>query len=98
MTVDLSHIHVDTDEERLQWIDLLYSGVNYHKAMAIEAEKFNEIKTLDTTHNPDVMYHTAMANAIRDCITMIEMLKIEESDEDRAKAVIDEQRKIGRPE
>jgi hypothetical protein len=28
------------------------------------------------------MYHTAMANAIRDCITMIEMLKIEEGEED----------------
>ena len=82
MTVDLSHIHVDTDEERLQWIDLLYSGGNYHKAMAIEVEQSNEIKTLETTHNPDVMYHTAMANAIRDCITMIEMLRIEgEEDE-----------------
>tara|TARA_R100001594_G_scaffold138536_1_gene182230 strand:+ start:427 stop:696 length:270 start_codon:yes stop_codon:yes gene_type:complete len=82
MTVDLSHIHVDSDEERLQWIDLLYSGVNYHKAMAIEVEMANEIKSLETTHNPDVMYHTAMANAIRDCITMIEMLKIEgEEDE-----------------
>ena len=78
MTVDLSHIHVDTDEERLQWIDLLYSGVNYHKAMAIEVEQSNEIKTLETTHNPDVMYHTAMANAIRDCISLIEMLVIEE--------------------
>ena len=78
MTVDLSHIHVDTDEERLQWIDLLYSGVNYHKAMAIEVEQSNEIKTLETTHNPDVMYHTAMANSIRDCISLIEMIVIED--------------------
>jgi len=82
MTVDLSFLTVNTDEERIQWIDLLYSGVNYHKAMAIEVEKSNEIKTLDTTHNPDVMYHTAMANAIRDCITMVEMLKIEEGEEE----------------
>ena len=88
MTVDLSHIHVDTDEERLQWIDLLYSGVNYHKAMAIEVEQSNEIKTLETTHNPDVMYHTAMANAIRVCITMIEMLRIEgEEDESSTDSV-----------
>ena len=82
MTVDLTQIHANTEDERIQWIDLLYSGINYHKAMAIEVEKSNEIKTLDTTHNPDVMYHTAMANAIRDCITMVEMLKIEEGEEE----------------
>lgn len=78
MTVDLSQIHANTEDERIQWIDLLYSGINYHKAMAIEVEKSNEILTLETTHNPDVMYHTAMANAIRDCISLIEMIVIEE--------------------
>ena len=78
MTVDLTQIHANTEEERIQWIDLLYSGIYYHKAMAIEVEQSNEILTLETTHSPDVMYHKAMANAIRDCISLIEMLVIDE--------------------
>ena len=56
----------------------MYLVLHEYVLPCIEVEKSNEILTLETTHNPDVMYHTAMANAIRDCISLIEMLVIEE--------------------
>jgi galactitol-specific phosphotransferase system IIB component len=79
MTVDLSQLHVDTDAQKTQWIDLLYIGINFHKAMALEMK--SDILVSDESMNADEMFHTALANAIRDCITLVEMMEIEEEED-----------------
>ena len=79
MTVDLSQLHVDTDAQKTQWIDLLYIGINFHKAMALEMK--SDILVSDESMNAEEMFHTALANAIRDCITLVEMMEIEEEED-----------------
>ena len=71
-----NQLSVDSDKKREQWIDLLYSGVNFHKAMALEMK--SEILTVSEEMNQDELYHTALANAIREAIWLIEEWEIED--------------------
>lgn len=79
MTVDLSFLTVNTDEERIKWIDLLYSIVNFHKAMVLELKP--DILISDETMSQDQLYHTAAANAIRECILVIEAIHLPKEEE-----------------
>jgi len=78
-----NQLSVDSEKKREQWIDLLYSAVNYHKMMAIQLE--DEIKiasaSWDDSMNVDQKYHTALANGIREAIWLIEEWDIEEGNE-----------------
>ena len=73
-------LSVDNDKKRGQWIDLLYSAVNYHKMMAIQLE--DEIKIASPSWNDDMnidqKYHTALANGIREAIWLIEEWEVED--------------------
>ena len=69
-------LSVDSDAKRIQWIDLLYSGVNFHKAMALEMK--SDILTTSEEMNQDELYHTALANAIREAIWLIEEWEIKD--------------------
>ena len=75
-----NQLTVDSDKKREQWIDLLYSAVNYHKMMAIQLE--DEIKIASPSWNDDMnidqKYHTALANGIREAIWLIEEWEIED--------------------
>ena len=75
-----NQLSVDSDKKREQWIDLLYSAVNYHKMMAIQLE--DEIKIASPSWNDDMnidqKYHTALANGIREAIWLIEEWKVED--------------------
>ena len=71
-----NQLSVDSDKKREQWIDLLYSGVNFHKAMALEMK--SDILTTSEEMNQDELYHTALANAIREAIWLIEEWKVED--------------------
>jgi hypothetical protein len=75
-----NQLSVDSDKKREQWIDLLYSAVNYHKMMAIQLE--DEIKIASPSWNDDMnidqKYHTALANAIREAIWLIEEWEVED--------------------
>lgn len=79
MTVDLSFLTVNTDEERIKWIDLLYSVVNFHKAMVLELQP--DILVSDKTMSQDQLYHNAAANAIRECILVIEAIPLPTEEE-----------------
>jgi len=78
-----NQLSADNEKKREQWIDLLYSAVNYHKMMAIQLE--DEIKiasaSWDDDMNIDQKYHTALANGIREAIWLIEEWNIEEGNE-----------------
>ena len=78
-----NQLSVDSEKKREQWIDLLYSAVNYHKMMAIQLE--DEIKIVsaswDDDMNIDQKYHIALANGIREAIWLIEEWNIEEGNE-----------------
>tara|TARA_R110002020_G_scaffold137892_1_gene307573 strand:- start:635 stop:895 length:261 start_codon:yes stop_codon:yes gene_type:complete len=75
-----NQISVDSEKKREQWIDLLYSAVNFHKMMAIQLE--DEIKiaspSWDDDMNIDQTYHAALANGIREAIWLIEEWEIED--------------------
>lgn len=75
MTVDLKELKVNTNKERQAWIDLLYNCVNFH--MGVSEEVKADILG-DEQSKAMYMYHTSMANAVRDAITLIEMWDIEE--------------------
>ena len=47
--------------------------------MALEMK--SDILVSDESMNADEMFHTALANAIRDCITLVEMMEIEEEED-----------------
>ena len=65
-------LSVDNEKKREQWIDLLYSGVNFHKAMALELQEQTLILTVSEEMSQDALYHTALANSIREAIWLIE--------------------------
>ena len=70
---DLSHeLSVDSENKREQWIDLLYSAVNYHKMMALELKSTDDILTIGDPPSDDELYHTVIANGIREAIWLIE--------------------------
>ena len=75
MTVDLKELKVNTNKERQAWIDLLYNFVNFHMGGSEEGKA--DILG-DEQSKAMYMYHTSMANAVRDAITLIEMWDIEE--------------------
>lgn len=73
--VDIKRLTVETDDDRLDWIDLLRKAAEYHREIA---ESFRpEIIGAD-----DMVYriHTAFAHAIEDSIHLIEMWEISEGD------------------
>ena len=71
--VDLSReLSVDTEKKREQWIDLLYSAVNYHKMMALELKSVDDVLTIGESTSDDELYHTLIANGIREAIWLIE--------------------------
>jgi len=77
--IDLSHeLSVDSEKKREQWIDLLYSAVNYHKMMALEIKSSKEIMTVDDNPSDDELYHTVVANGIREAIWLIEEWEMED--------------------
>mgnify|MGYP003656550523 FL=1 len=71
--IDLSHtLSVDSEKKREQWIDLLYSAVNYHKMMALELKSEEGILKVGDPPSDDELYHTVVANGIREAIWLIE--------------------------
>ena len=77
--IDLSHeLSVDSEKKREQWIDLLYSAVNYHKMMALELKSNSDILTVDDNPTEDELYHRVIANGIREAIWLIEEWEIED--------------------
>ena len=75
MTVDIKELKVNTNKEREEWIELLYHCVNFHEQVA------EEVKS-DILGNEEskamFMYHSTMANGVRDAITLIEMWDVKE--------------------
>ena len=75
MTVDIKELKVNTNQEREEWIELLYHCVNFHEQVA------EEVKS-DILGNEEskamFMYQSTMANGVRDAITLIEMWDIKE--------------------
>ena len=78
MTVDLSLLTVDNDEQRKHWIDLLQSVVNYHWDMSGQLEP--DIKTPNKTSDAERVaeIHRAWARAIQDAVALINMWEIED--------------------
>ena len=77
--IDLSHqLSVDSEKKREQWIDLLYSAVNYHKMMALELKSEKDILTIGEPPSDDELYHTVIANGIREAIWLIEEWEMED--------------------
>jgi hypothetical protein len=75
---EIKTLTVNTDKEREDWIDLLYHCVNFHEQVAEEVKA--EILG-DEESKAMFMYHSSMANAVRDAIGLIEMWEITESDD-----------------
>ena len=77
--IDLSRqLSVDSEKKREQWIDLLYSAVNYHKMMALELKSEKDILTVADNPSDDELYHTVVANGIREAIWLIEEWEMED--------------------
>ena len=75
---DIKELKVNTENERKEWIELLYHCVNFHEQIAQEVK--SEILG-DEESKAMFMYHSSMANAVRDAIGLIEMWEITESDD-----------------
>ena len=75
---EIKTLTVNTDKEREDWIDLLYHCVNFPEQVAEEVKA--EILG-DEESKAMFMYHSSMANAVRDAIGLIEMWEITESDD-----------------
>ena len=93
---DIKELKVNTENERKEWIELLYHCVNFHEQIAQEVK--SEILG-DEESKAMFMYHSSMANAVRDAIGLIQMWEIKEENEIKtAKEIMDEQSQLGRPE
>jgi len=73
--VDIKRLTVEIDDQREEWIKLLYKLVEYHRDIA---EKFRPAILGDD----DLVYriHTAWAHAVEDTIHLIEMWDIDDTD------------------
>ena len=75
---EIKTLKVNTDKEREQWIDLLYHCVNLHESIAEEVK--SDILG-DEESKAMFMYHSSMANAVRDAIGLIQMWEVTEDDD-----------------
>jgi|TARA_R100001530_G_scaffold1347_4_gene2383 hypothetical protein len=75
---EIKTLKVNTDKEREQWIDLLYHCVNFHESIAEEVK--SDILG-DEESKAMFMYHSSMANAVRDAIGLIQMWEVTEDDD-----------------